>query len=107
MQVHSKNKYYSFPKNSWFQLMRTLRWCLSASFFKAGRKLVSLLSRMAFPPGLFMSRRLLYLLHVCSIWQKICSAMYVVGNASSFTFPKVLENVLHLIQNLTIRVYEL
>jgi len=62
--------------------------CLSASFSKAVRKLV-VLSLTASPPVLFMSRRLGYLLRVCSIWQKICSAKHVVGNASnnSFTFP--------------------
>jgi len=42
-------------------------------------------------PILFMSGRLRYLLHVCSIWQKPSSGKYVVGNASrpnnSFTFP--------------------
>jgi len=36
MQMHLYM--YSFPKNSWFQLTRTLRWCLSASFFKSGGK---------------------------------------------------------------------
>ena len=46
-----------FQKNSWFQPLTTLRWCLSASFFKAVCKLISL-SLMAFPPVLFMSRRL-------------------------------------------------
>ena len=40
-----------FQKSSWFQLMRTLRWCLSAKVFKAGGKLVSL-GHMAFPLGL-------------------------------------------------------
>jgi len=44
-----------FQKNSWFQPLTTLRWCLSASFFKAVCKLISL-SLMAFPPVLFMSR---------------------------------------------------
>jgi len=59
-----KNKCYSFPKKCWFQLMRTLRWCLSANVFKAGGKLVSL-GHMAFPGLLFTSRRLRYLLRMC------------------------------------------
>jgi len=37
--------------------------------FKAGCKLVSL-SRMGFPPVVFMSRRLRYLLRMCSTWLK-------------------------------------
>ena len=61
-------KLFIFKKNSWFQLMWILRWCLFASFFKAGCKLVSL-SRMTFPPVLFMSRRLRYLLRMCRTWQ--------------------------------------
>jgi len=75
-------------KSSWYQQMRTLRWCLSASFFKAGRKLVSL-SHMAFPRVLFTSRRLRYLLRMCGVWLKPCSGKCVVENASnySFTFP--------------------
>ena len=79
-------------KNSWFQLMRTLRWCLSANVFKAGGKLVSL-SHMAFPRLLFTSRRLRYLLRMCGAWLKPCSGKSVVENASnySFTFPQVLE----------------
>jgi len=41
-------------------------------------------------PILFMSRRLRYLLLVCSTWQKRCSGKYVVGKPSniSFTFPE-------------------
>jgi len=74
-------------KNSSFQLMRTLQWCLSASFFKAGCKLVSLNGAS---PILLMSRRLRYLLRVCSTWQKPYSGTYVMGKPSniSFTFPE-------------------
>jgi len=44
-------------------------------------------------PILFMSKRLRYLLRVCSTCQKPCSGKYVAGNPSniSFTFPKSWE----------------
>ena len=57
--------------------MQTLRWCLSASFFKKSYGVF---------PILFMSRRLRYLLRVYSTWQKPCSGKYVVGNASNSRF---------------------
>ena len=52
-------------------------------------------------PILFMSRRLWYLLCVCSTWQKPCSGNYVVGNAmsNSFTFPQSSrKRSLHFLQ---------
>jgi len=54
---------------------------------KSSCKLVSL---NEVSPILFMSRRLRYLLLVCSTWQKRCSGKYVVGKPSniSFTFPE-------------------
>jgi len=48
-----------------------------------------------------MSRRLRYLLCVCTTWQKSCSEKYVVGNDrnKSFTFPLTSgKRSLHLIQ---------
>jgi len=70
-------------------------------FFKAVCKLVSL-SCMAFLQVLFMSRRLRYLLRMCSTWLKPCSAIYFVGNSSSIkslTYPQTSgKRSLHLIQ---------
>ena len=70
-------------------------------FFKAVCKLVSL-SCMVFPQVLFMSRRLRYLLRMCSARLKPCSAICVVGNVSSnktLTFPQTSGKCsLHLIQ---------
>ena len=77
--------------------MQTLQCCLSASFFKAGCKVVSL-SLMAFPPDLFMSRRLRYLLRVVLVRkfaQQSTSWEATVIIAS--LFPIVLENALHFI----------
>jgi len=49
----------------------------------------------------FMSRRLQFLLRMCSAWQKPCSATYVMANVSnnSFTSPQSSgKRSLHLIQ---------
>jgi len=52
-------------------------------------------SRMPFPPGLFMSRRLRYLLLMCSTWfelaQRHISSETSVGRLA--LSPKLLENV--------------
>ena len=78
----------NFQKNSSFQLMQTLQWCLSASFLKVGCKVVSLNGVSLI---LLISRQLWYLLRVCSTWQKPCSGKYVVGNPVILAslFPKV------------------
>jgi len=63
-------------------------------FSRAGCKLVSL-SHMAFPPVLFMSRRLQYLLSRCSCLVEICSVTYFEGNFIgnvSLTLPKISGN---------------
>jgi len=70
-------------ENGSFQLLRSLRWCLFASFFKASCKSISL---NGVSPILFMSKRLRYLLPVCSTWQKPCSGKYIVGNPSNISF---------------------
>jgi len=57
-------------------------------------------------PVLFMSRRLRYLLRVCSTWQRPCSEKYIVGNAiNSLLFPKFWKTLTASDpKNLTIRV---
>jgi len=79
---------------SWFQLLRTLPLTSTCKFSRAGCKLVSL-SHMAFPPVLFMSRRLQYLLSRCSCLVEICSVTYFEGNFIgnvSLTLPKISGN---------------
>jgi len=56
-------------------------WLFISKSAKAVCKLVSL-SCMAFTQVFFMSRRLRYLLRMCSTWLKPYSAIYVEGNSS-------------------------
>ena len=77
-------------------------WLFICKFFKASCRLVSL-SRLAFSPVLFMSRRRLrYLLRMCSYLIETCSTTYSVGNFISninLTIPKTSgKRSLHLIQ---------
>ena len=68
-------------------------WILSTSFLKAGCKLVSF-SCMAFPPVLFMSRRLWYLLRMCStclklaqqhvLWESSVEILYQLNFTQNF-----------------------
>jgi len=73
-------------KNSWFQLLRILPWLFICQFIlEAGCNLVNF-SRMAFPPVLFMSRRLWCSLRMRSTWLKPCSATY----STSWVTPVVI-----------------
>ena len=93
---------FFISKNSWFQLLRTLPLTFYLYVFEAGCKLVSLI-RVAFPTVLLMSKRLRYLLRMCSTWLKSCSATYIGVSTSgnnSFTFPQTYgKRSLHLMQN--------
>jgi len=66
--------------------MRTSRWCLSASFFKAGCKLVSL---SGFPDVAHIKAIAVFITRVQYLAETLLRK-YVVGSPShiSFTFPE-------------------
>jgi len=70
LQLEPEPEIWVSAPQSWFQLLRTLPLVVICKFFKAGCKSVSL-SLMAFPPVLFISRLLRYLLRMCSTWLKL------------------------------------
>ena len=83
--------------------MRILRWCLSASFFKVGCKLVSF-SRMTF----YRSRSCQGdggILYACAVLvRNLAQERYVVGNPRNklaSLLPKFPERTLHLIRKIS------
>jgi len=80
--------------------MRTLWWCLSASFFEAVCRLASL-SLMAFPPVIVHVKTIAVFIIRVQYLAETLLRKYVVENANnnSFIFPQTSgKRSLHLIQ---------
>ena len=65
MKMHLQNKCCHFQNNSWFQLMRSLQLVFICKLFQSSLQ-VAQFKLHGVSPVLFMSRRLRYVLSICS-----------------------------------------